>query len=224
MIEQSYTSTISSAGKVRMLGFLPTSMQRNLMLQCTYQICQSNSVPVILLDDTLTWYSFGGEVVGDGVSAPQDFDFKAFRGRNDKDLRRTEIYTYCRHLRDRYGRLGVVGYCFGGWSGFDLGNKANDGLIDCLSVAHPAWVVPSELDNLGVPTQIIAPEFDRPFNEALKKYANEVIPTLGIHYDYQHFPGVVHRFASQPKLEDEKEAFAFERAQNAIVYWLKTFL
>ena len=93
-----------------------------------------------------------------------------------------------------------------------------------MAVGHPAWAEESELRGLGVPTQIVAPEFDKPFNPELRKFANETVPTLGVPYSYQYFPGVVHRFASQPVREDEKEMAAFERAQIVTVSWLRQFL
>jgi dienelactone hydrolase len=48
------------------------------------------------------------------------------------------------------------------------------------------------MDNIGVPVQIVAPEHDPVFNPELKKYANEVISTKGLPYDYSFFPGVEH--------------------------------
>jgi len=168
-------------------------------------------------------------------------------------MRRPEIFACAKELRQNYpnAKLGVVGYCFGGWSGLELGSRNHSTtpppappehsaqsetsqryLIDCLCIAHPALVTEDNLRNVAVPTLIIAPEHDNPFNPALKRFANETIPANGVPYCYAFFPGVEHRFASQPDLESVEGGEAvqalwkrsFERAQMQIVNWLNVFL
>ena len=167
----------------------------------------------------LTDDSFDGE---EPVLTP-NYDFEAFKSRNGKHVRTDEIYAATRLLRSKHAKLGCVGYCFGGWSGLELGKEGND-LLDCLSIAHPTWVEKHEMDNVAVPTQIIAPEHDQAFTPELKKLANEVIPNRAVPYSYQYFPGAVHSFASQPKVDDPKVVAAFERAQKVTVSWLEQFL
>jgi hypothetical protein len=53
---------------------------------------------------------------------------------------------------------------------------------------------------------MLAPERDPSFHPDLKKVASEVIPTLGVAYDYQYFPGVEHSFATRGDERDEIES------------------
>jgi dienelactone hydrolase len=73
---------------------------------------------------------------------------------------------------------------------FPLGIQSHSPpLVDCISAAHPTWLTKEEIDDIGVPVQILAPEVDPAFTPELKAYANSVIPTKGVPYDYQFFPG-----------------------------------
>ncbi|OQV07337.1 hypothetical protein CLAIMM_11788 [Cladophialophora immunda] len=144
---------------------------------------------------------FGGDVLPADVilAGPEHWgvlDFPTFFGsKNAKHVRGPEMVECAKLLRARYKRLGAVGYCFGGWGVFQLGSTANNGLVDCISTAHPSFLVEEEIRGLGVPVQICAPENDAMFLDDLKALCNQVIPTLGIPYDYQHFPGLDHGFA-----------------------------
>lgn len=102
-----------------------------------------------------------------------------------------------------------------------LGNP----LVDCISTAHPSLLTKEEINEVGVPAQILAPEHDPVFTPDLKAYANETIPKLNIGYDYQYFPGVAHGFAIKC---DEKgsdlEKKSLTRAKNAVVSWFAQYL
>lgn len=67
--------------------------------------------------------------------------------------------------------------------------------------------------------QILAPETDQMFSPELKTHANETIPTLGVEYSYEYFPGLVHGFATRGDPEDPKQKRGLERAKNAAVFW-----
>ena len=67
--------------------------------------------------------------------------------------------------------------------------------MDCISTAHPSLLTKEEIDDVGVPAQILAPEHDPVFVPEMKAYANETIPKLNVAYDYQFFPNVAHGFA-----------------------------
>lgn len=62
------------------------------------------------------------------------------------------------------------------------------------------------------------------FTPEMKKYANEVIPTRGVAYDYQYFPGVAHGFATRGNPGADGERRAMMRAKRAQVGWLKEWL
>ncbi|TPX17933.1 uncharacterized protein E0L32_011996 [Thyridium curvatum] len=135
---------------------------------------------------------FGGEVLDSEVLASgnwQSLDMKGFMARNSKDARRDEIFSCAKVLRSQYKRIGVIGFCFGGWAVFQLGARGNN-LVDCIATAHPSLLTKEEIDAVGVPVQILAPEHDMMFTPELREYANKKIPELQLPYDFQFFPGV----------------------------------
>lgn len=211
--------------------------------------CKANAT----CDCVLCWYSFGGEVLGpfETVADPTQWhklDLQGFMSRNTKDIRTPEIFECARTLRGggaqhKYKRLGVIGFCFGGWAVFRLGAKqhnvvssSDDGspgqpaqpqpLVDCISTGHPSLLDKTEIDAVGVPVQILAPEHDPMFSPEMKEYANKVIPTLDLAYDYQYFPGVEHGFCTRgdPKIADGQEYKAMNRAREAAISWFKVWL
>ena len=72
--------------------------------------------------------------------------------------------------------------------------------------------------------QIIAPEMDIMFSEEMKAFANRVIPTLGVAYDYQHFPGLEHGFSIRGDPDIAGERAGMERAKNCAVSWFRQWL
>ncbi|GLA18164.1 hypothetical protein AnigIFM62618_005319 [Aspergillus niger] len=173
---------------------------------------------------------FGGEVIP--ADTVRDFaklrqlDMPAFLARNSKITREHEIVECAQALRSKYRKLGTIGFCFGGWGVFRLGAKrsAEDNstpLVDCISTAHPSLLELSEIENVKVPVQILAPENDMMFKQELKDTCNRVIPSLGLPYDYQFFPRVEHGFAIRGNRHDKDEMEAMVRAKSCAVYWFK---
>jgi len=148
----------------------------------------------------------------------KNFDLMGFMGKHNKDIRGPEMVEHATTLKSQYKKVGAIGFCYGGWAVFRLGAKGA-GLVDAISTAHPSALTKEEIDNVGVPVQILAPETDPLFTPELKEYANKVIPTLGVEYDYQYFPEVVHGFAVRGDPNDPKSKKALERAKNAAVSW-----
>ncbi|TVY50772.1 Hydrolase tropI [Lachnellula cervina] len=176
---------------------------------------------------------FGGEVVDENLLASayekgdpealKKLDMPGFMGRNSKENRGPEVFACARALKSQYKKVGAAGYCFGGWASFQLGAKGND-LIDAISVGHPSLLVKGEIDALSVPTQILAPETDPQLTPELKEYCNRVIPGLGIPYQYDYYPGLVHGFAVKGDPNNAEQKAGLERAKNATVSWFKEFL
>jgi dienelactone hydrolase len=152
----------------------------------------------------------------------KELDLPGFEKRNSKQVREPEILACARSLRLQYKRVGAIGFCFGGWAVFRLG--AHENLVDCISTGHPTWLTKQEIEQVTVPTQILAPEFDPTFTPELKAFANKVIPQIGIPYDYQYFPKVHHAFATRGNPDDEDELRAMQRAKDAAVYWFRLWL
>lgn len=150
-------------------------------------------------------------------------DLDSFRERNSKSVREPEIFACAKVLRTQYKRVAAIGFCYGGWAVFRLGGKGNN-LVDCISTAHPTWLTKDEIGNVGVPVQIMAPEFDHAFTTELKNFSNQIIPTLGVGYDYQYFPGLEHAFAVRCNPSNKAELKGAERAKHAAINWFKQWL
>jgi dienelactone hydrolase len=182
-----------------------------------------------ITDLTRSLFSFGGEVLPLELLLDQgrwgELDLPAFMDRNSKLIREPEIFKCAESLRHdhKYSTLGAIGFCFGGWAVFRLGAK-NIQLVDCISTAHPSRLEKKEIQEIAVPVQIMAPENDTQFSEELKAFSNEVIPKLNVAYDYQHFPGLSHGFATRGNPDDEDERAGMERAKNAAVLWFRQWL
>ena len=176
-----------------------------------------------------------------------DFDLWAFIGRNSKEIRFPEMVACTTALKQEHGfkKIGAVGFCYGGWAVFQLGGKGlltfshvlrfpsfvrrlnrypGKNLVDCISTGHPSLLTKEEINDIAVPVQILAPEHDHALTPELKDYCNSVIPTLGVEYDYQYFPGMTHGFAVRSDDNDTKAEKALERAKDATVVFLAHFL
>lgn len=97
-------------------------------------------------------------------------------------------------------------------------------LVDCISTAHPSLLTEEEIDAVSVPVQILAPEYDPALTPELKAYANKVIPSLNLEYNYQYFPGMIHGFATRGDPKNPKQKQGLERAKNAAVGWFAQML
>lgn len=52
--------------------------------------------------------------------------------RNSKENRWPELLACVKALKQKYKKVGVMGYCYGGWSSFRLGSEEfNPRLVDC---------------------------------------------------------------------------------------------
>jgi len=172
---------------------------------------------------------FDGEVVApemlEDPEQAKKFDVMGFIGRHSKELRFPEISAAATALKKDLGfkKVGAIGFCYGGWAVFRLGAKSNP-LVDCVSTAHPSLATKEEIEALGVPTQIIAPETDTQLTPELKEFCNKTIPALGLDYDYQYFHGLVHGFATRGDHTDPKQKNGLERAKNVAVSWFLQYL
>ena len=171
--------------------------------------------------------SFDGEVVTPAMlEDPEEaktFNIGVFVARHSKEIRYPEISAGATELKRTHGfkRVGAIGFCYGGWVVFRLGAKSNP-LVDCISMAHPSGTTEAEIEAVGVPVQILAPEHDPIFTPELKAFCNKTIPALGVEYDYQYFPGLAHGFAARGDMNNFVQKKGLERAKDAAVHWFQT--
>ena len=260
---------MSTNSLVEILASSPVGHEATIATLPCYTTGTSSTIAILYIHDLLGFRNHNARILSDyyaqsigaTVYLPDFFsgrapkpadvptlDFLEFKANFDKPITFPLILGAAKQLRQKYSKVGVIGFCFGGWSGFALGSstlRQEDGqhLIDCLSVSHPSWLTKEEISETDVPVQIIAPEYDGQFTAELKAYANLTIPKKGVAYEYCHFEGVVHRFASQPdfsepvvdgerrqhekqrmKGDGEREKIAWCRAQRSIVFWMREFL
>ncbi|KAL3469132.1 Alpha/Beta hydrolase protein [Aspergillus californicus] len=174
---------------------------------------------------------FGGEILDFDLIADEKFDqldLPGFIGRNGREQREGEIFASARALKKELGykKVGAVGYCYGGWASFRLGAKEHeaDPLVDAISIGHPSLLTKKDIDEIAVPVQILAPEFDQAYPAELKSYTFETLQKVNVEFDYQHFPGVVHACFIRGDQEKPGERKAMERGKNAAVAWFRRFL
>ncbi|KAI1445137.1 dienelactone hydrolase family protein [Annulohypoxylon stygium] len=171
---------------------------------------------------------FGGEIVEPAPILAGDFtkfDFAGFIQRNAREVREPEIFGAAKTLKAKYKKVGAIGYCYGGWAVFRLGAKEhNPPLIDAISTGHPSLLTNKDIDEVAVPTQLLAPEHDPVYTPELKAHTLETLPKLGIEWDYRHFPGVEHGGLVRADENKPGERLAMVRAKNAAVHWFNQFL
>ena len=172
---------------------------------------------------------FGGEVIAfEPVLAERfhEIDLKGFLGRHGREQREGEIIECARALKEKYKKVGAIGYCYGGWATFMLAAQ-NPRVIDAGVVGHPSLLTKEDVDKAaegGVPMQILAPEIDLAFDKEMKTYTfGKLVKGKGV-FEYRHFPGVVHGCFTRGDENREGEREALVRGKGAAVGWFREWL
>lgn len=170
---------------------------------------------------------FGGEILDWEIILSGDFsklDLPQFMAKNNRHVREPEIFEFARTLKAQYKTVCAVGFCYGGWASFRLGSKEHQPpLVDCISVGHPSFLTEKDIDEVAVPVQLLAPERDPMYTAELKQYTFQKLPSLGIPFDYQHFPGVDHACFIRGDSRIPGEQDAILQGRKATVLWLSRF-
>ena len=173
---------------------------------------------------------FGGEIINHELCRQERYEeagVHEFFARNSREIREPEMFSFAKCLREqfKYSRVGAVGYCYGGWAVFRLGSKQHDPpLVDCIVSGQPAWLTEADIDDVGVPFQMLAPEFDFTYPPELKLYTFQRGQTLGLPFDYQHLSGVVHSCLTRGDDSRPGERAAMARGKDAAVGWFQQYL
>lgn len=146
----------------------------------------------------------------------------AFLGRHNKEVRWPEIKEHAQTLKSQYKKVLAIGFCYGGWACFKL--AADPSLIDAISTAHPSMLEKSEIEQVKVPVQILAPENDFAYTPELKQATFEILPKTGVQWEYIYFPGLTHGFAARGDPNDPKQKAGLERAKRSAVNFFNEFL
>ncbi|EJD36893.1 dienelactone hydrolase family protein [Auricularia subglabra TFB-10046 SS5] len=188
----------------------PTGRVGKLAGNDAYISGESTSTAVLLVHDAMGWTHTNMRLLADHYAREAN-----------ATVRETEIFACARKLRETYKKIGAVGYCYGGWVVFRLGAKEHAAapLVDCISTGHPTLLTTKDIDEVAVPVQVLAPEFDPVYTPELKAHTFHKLQELGVPFDYQHFPGVEHACFSRGDENKPGERAALERGKNAVVAW-----
>ncbi|CAK7228795.1 hypothetical protein SBRCBS47491_007027 [Sporothrix bragantina] len=163
-----------------------------------------------------------------------------FLGRHPREKREPEVFAVARALRRElnFPKVAAMGFCYGGWAVMRLAAKPENQpadedkdakpiegpLVDAISTAHPSWLTEKDIDQVAVPIQVLAPEFDTIYTPELKKYTLETVPKNGVALDYLHFPGIVHGALMRGDQTKTSDRLALVRSNAAAVTFFKTNL
>jgi dienelactone hydrolase len=139
----------------------PTGREDKIAGNDAYIVGSNNTAAILVIADLFGWsftntrllcdaYSaeanttvympdfFGGQVIDPSIIANpnrwNEFDLEGWHKRNAKDVRWPEIVRVAKALKERYQKVGVIGYCYGGWSLFRLGSREFEPrLVDCMT-------------------------------------------------------------------------------------------
>lgn len=242
-----------STSKCCLQGFewegTPTGRESKLANNDTYIVGDDSNSAILLIPDLFGWkFSnnrlladhiareagvtvyvpdfFGGEVPNADAIINERFDeldIPGFMKRNSREVREPEIFECAKALRQQYKKVGAVGYCYGAWAAFRLGSSSVK-LVDCISVGHPSLLTKEDIDDITVPFQVLAPEIDPVYTAELKLHTFQTGQKLGVMFDYQHYPGVVHGCLVRGDERKPGEREAMVRGKNAVVTWMAQFL
>jgi len=94
-------------------------------------------------------------------------------------------------------KLGVEGFCFGGWYVVELGNANNkDHPVDAVVATHPSMLKLPMVEALGKPAQFNCAEHDSMFpTNGLRTQSEEVLKKKDFRVEFFDYPGTSHGFA-----------------------------
>lgn len=124
----------------------PTGRVEKLGANNTYVSGTSSTSAILIIHDGLGWTFPNARLLADAyaketgttVYLPDFFagevlpfepilkgrwdevDLPAFLTRNSREIREPEIFAAAKELRGKYGKVGAVGFCWGGWAAFRL--------------------------------------------------------------------------------------------------------
>jgi dienelactone hydrolase len=153
-----------------------------------------------------------------------------------------EVVRYARAVRREQvvegGKLGVAGFCWGGFGAVKLAGERLEGegggrVVDAIFTGHP-----SALDTPGdlvkavqekVPVSVAVAEIDPQFDpakaeatEAAMREKGIVSGNTGVAYEFEVFQGAHHGFCVRLKDEEDKETA--EGAEKQAIEWFQRYL
>lgn len=169
---------------------------------------------------------FGGETVDESTLTDpikrQQFDTKAYLGRNNKAIRFPEMKRVVSELRKEYKAIGAIGFCYGGWAVAQLAHPTNQPGVDFIATAHPSLLTPDEVKGIAKPVLWLAPEHDNIFTAELKQLAQDELRG-GKEGKFIHFPHLHHGFATRGDPTNPVQREGLEKAMHEFIAFANTY-
>ncbi|KAJ3408806.1 hypothetical protein HDV05_004755 [Chytridiales sp. JEL 0842] len=124
------------------------------------------------------------------------------------------------------GKVGVVGYCFGGRYAILKGSKADE-RVDAVVGAHPSNVsVPKDIEALGKPTLFVLAGFDWVFTNSMVEMAKKVVKETGKEglVEFVEYKGTKHGFAVRGQENDPVTLEARNEATSKMIDFFRMTL
>jgi len=113
-----------------------------------------------------------------------------------------------------YQKIGVMGYCYGGYHALRLAapftagspavneaasnSDAPRALVDSIVLAHPGPVFASDVRAIAVPSSWVCAEVDLFFSDAARLQAEAALTARGAACEFRVYKGTAHGFATRP--------------------------
>jgi dienelactone hydrolase len=153
--------------------------------------------------------------------------------RNSPEKRFPGVLQFIDKLRasqEPDAKLGVVGFCWGGYGVTQLahGGLASNGrtLIDAAYTAHPSELkVPEDIEEIKLPYSMIVGDVDFALSvEKAKQSAGILEKKAGVPSEVVIVPGARHGFAVRYDPENKVEIEMADQAEDQMVRWFANHL
>lgn len=153
-----------------------------------------------------------------------------FSYRNSPPTRYAKVKAFLEELRgksERHVKIGVVGFCWGGWHVTQLASgeagSTEDGrsLVDACFTAHPsALTVPRDIEEIILPYSVVIGDKDFAMDLKSVEQMRDVLARKStVASEVVVLPGAAHGFAVRADPEDKGALQAAQTAEDQMVAW-----
>ncbi|KIK69628.1 hypothetical protein GYMLUDRAFT_34013 [Collybiopsis luxurians FD-317 M1] len=149
-----------------------------------------------------------------------------YRNRPPVVLVRLRSFIEALQAEKKYGKIGAVGYCFGGAMAVKL---AGTDLLNSVVICHPAPVSEQEVRAMKIPSSWACAEEDMSFKPKTRQKTEAIFVSRKnqgnpIEYEFRDYKGTTHGFAARPNLAYPEVKAGYEGALEQTVQWFEKTL